>query len=78
MHQKLTLKCIRRRVYSCQQSKKNIHVQQSRQNSAGDHASHMINPETGYKYSKAFQERMSKTATPKEEEMQYPFQIILK
>ncbi len=78
IYQKLTLKCIRWRDYSCQQSKKNIHVQQSRQNSAGDNARHMINPETGYKYSKAFQERMSKTTGPKEGEMQSPFKIILK
>ena len=76
--QKLTLKCIRGRVYTWQQSRKNLELLRSRQGNVNDMVSAMVNPETGYKYSKPFQERKSKTARPTDEDMQCPFQIVLK
>lgn len=76
--QKLTLKCIRGRVYSSQQSKQNSTIQQSRQGNGENGSAAMIHPKTGYRYSKPFQQRNSKTERPKEGESLCPFQIVLK
>ena len=78
VHQKLSLKCVRGRRYSSHQSRKNQEVRNSRQSGGINNATSMVHPESGYKYSKPFKERNSKTVRPKKGEIQCPFEIILK
>ena len=47
VHQKLTLKCVRGRQYSSQQSKKNQEVQNSRQGLGNNNTTLMVHPGTG-------------------------------
>lgn len=77
-HRRLTLKCVRGRLYSSQQSQKNQVVQKSRSGHGQDNATLMVHPQTGYRYSKPFRERKSKTIRPKRGEVQCPFEIVLK
>ena len=78
VYQKLTLKCVQGRIYSSQQSRKNQQLHLSRQGLGDSSTAMMVHPVTGYKYSKEFHARQSKTLRPKKGEVQCPFEIILK
>jgi hypothetical protein len=75
--QKLTLKCVRGRVYCCHQSQKNVQRKLARQGTSSSHSA-----DTGSlcsrTYTKPFKERRSQTTRPKEKDMQCSFQIVLK